>query len=971
MEDLTGKQFGHYQIVAPLGEGGMAAVYKAYQPAMERFVAIKVLPRHMAGSEEFVARFKREARLLAQLQHPHILPVFDYGEAEDHPYIVMPFLQSGTLAELMRKQRLGLTEIRRLVSQIGDALGYAHARGMIHRDVKPSNVLLDERGNCLLTDFGLARMAEGSAKLTTSGAIMGTPAYMSPEQGTGGEVDGRSDLYALGIILYEMLTGRVPYTAETPIAIVFKHIQDPLPSARKYFPELSDELELVLLKSLAKHPNERYQTAEDFVRALQDAIPAGPVSPRPASLPPQTIASPVQTPSGPAAFEPGGMKTTVEPPSAARKATPPPAPTPAPAFQQTITPPVAPVKKSLPIMWIAGGALLVLVLCGALAFFAMRRLNLPTNRPPTPTNTTQALAAPTALPTQTQLPPPTEIPLPTATATLSIPPTLAIPPGVPFVRINGIRIDDQNRYVVDYETFEYTEKLPGQHIHFFFNNVLPEQAGMPGKGPWILYGGPRPFTKYAASQRPANASQMCALVANPDHSVLPNSGNCFPLPDVPSVTIRQVTACLAEPNDRANGVAKFLGGENYPVNGIQNGWLNVQNPEKPGEKCWIPLAASQINGEFSRIPLVDAAGNLQKAKITLWVSYAAGSAEEAGFKTILEHAKRDLRGIQINTEMISFTEFEQRYRDTAPARRPDLYIFPNDNLGNLAREGVIFDISEVSAGLLDQYAPEALEAMRVEGRLYGIPATSKAMLLWYNKSSLPQPPKTVLELRNLMNGGTPVGISFGCYQMFGFYGSFGSKIFNEKWRVAVLQPSAVDTLRFADELYRIAKANKWPTEDQVDNQMLINGQMAAITTGNWSLGELKRGLGDKLGVAALPGGPGGPATPLLGYDGYHISADSQNKDAALMAALYLTSQDSQQTMLKLAGYIPSRVDVRITDPLVSQVVDAINQGKYLRPHAPEFNKYWNFFCDTRAIYDNGMAPIEWWKAAADKSNAKP
>lgn len=273
MEDLTGRQFGPYQIVAPLGEGGMAAVYKAYQPSMERFVAIKVLPRHMAASEEFVNRFRREARLLAKLQHPHILPVFDYGEADGYPYIVMPFVNSGTLAGLLQARRLSLQEVRRIMSQLGDALSYAHTRGMIHRDIKPSNVLIDERGNCLLTDFGLARMAESATKITTSGTVMGTPAYMSPEQGAGSEIDHRSDIYSFGIILYEMVTGRVPYTAETPIAIVFKHIQDPLPSARKFNPDLPESVELVLLKALAKGPEDRYQTAEDFARAVQRAIP--------------------------------------------------------------------------------------------------------------------------------------------------------------------------------------------------------------------------------------------------------------------------------------------------------------------------------------------------------------------------------------------------------------------------------------------------------------------------------------------------------------------------------------------------------------------------------------------------------------------------------------------------------------------------------------------------------------------------
>ena len=272
MEDLTGKQFGQYQIVAPLGEGGMAAVYKAYQPAMERYVAVKVLPRHMSSSAEFTARFRREARMLAQLQHPHILPVFDYGEADGFPYIVMPYIVSGTLADILRNKRLSLPEVRRILIQMGDALSYAHTRGMIHRDIKPSNVLIDERGNCLLTDFGLARMAEASTNITTSGAIMGTPAYMSPEQGAGGNIDHRSDIYSLGIVLYEMVTGRVPYTAETPVAVVFKHIQDPLPSIHKFNPDLPDSVELILRKALAKSPEDRYQTAEDLVQAIQKTI---------------------------------------------------------------------------------------------------------------------------------------------------------------------------------------------------------------------------------------------------------------------------------------------------------------------------------------------------------------------------------------------------------------------------------------------------------------------------------------------------------------------------------------------------------------------------------------------------------------------------------------------------------------------------------------------------------------------------
>src|SRR5258706_4506181 len=227
----------------------------------------------MVTSEEFVLRFRREAKLLAQLQHPHILSVFDYGEADGYPYIVMPFVQGGTLSELIQKRSLSLADVRRIVTQLGSALSYAHARGMIHRDIKPSNVLIDESNNCLLTDFGFARMVEASIKITTSGTVMGTPAYMSPEQGAGSQIDQRSDIYSLGIILYEMVTGRVPYEAETPVAVVFKHIQDPLPSARKLNPNLPEALELILLKALAKNPDDRYQTADEFAEAIRKALP--------------------------------------------------------------------------------------------------------------------------------------------------------------------------------------------------------------------------------------------------------------------------------------------------------------------------------------------------------------------------------------------------------------------------------------------------------------------------------------------------------------------------------------------------------------------------------------------------------------------------------------------------------------------------------------------------------------------------
>ena len=273
MEELTGRVFGPYRIVAPLGEGGMASVYKAYQPSVDRYVALKILPSRLVQDPEFLGRFRQEAKVLASLQHPHILPVHDFGESDGFTYIVMPFVSAGTLAALLHGQPLPLDEIRRVMSQVGDALDCAHARGLVHRDVKPSNILMDERGNCLLADFGIAKILEGTQKFTRTGGIVGTPAYMSPEQGLGNPLDGRSDVYSLGVVLYEMATGRPPFKAETPMAIVIKHINDPLPLPRSVNPQLPEAVERVILKALHKRPADRYATAGEMSAALSSTFP--------------------------------------------------------------------------------------------------------------------------------------------------------------------------------------------------------------------------------------------------------------------------------------------------------------------------------------------------------------------------------------------------------------------------------------------------------------------------------------------------------------------------------------------------------------------------------------------------------------------------------------------------------------------------------------------------------------------------
>ena len=271
MEDLIGQSLGQYRIVEKVGDGGMADVYKAYQPSLGRYVAVKILPASLCRDRTFRARFDREARAVAQLRHPNILTVFAYGEQDGIAYIVMEYACGGTLKDRMQEP-LPLAETVEIVSRVGGALAYAHRRGVIHRDVKPTNVLLTDDGWPLLADFGLAKIAEGSTELTASGASVGTPEYMSPEQGQGLPADHRSDIYSLGVVLYEMVTGQTPFKADTPMAVIIKHMAEALPSPRASRPDLPASIERVIVRAMAKSPEERYQSADEMAAALQGAL---------------------------------------------------------------------------------------------------------------------------------------------------------------------------------------------------------------------------------------------------------------------------------------------------------------------------------------------------------------------------------------------------------------------------------------------------------------------------------------------------------------------------------------------------------------------------------------------------------------------------------------------------------------------------------------------------------------------------
>jgi serine/threonine protein kinase len=266
-------KFGRYEIKGEIGRGGMATVYHAYDPRFEREVAIKVLPHEMLHDVQFRTRFEREAKTIAMLEHPAIVPVYDFGEEEGQPYFVMRYMTGGSLSDRMKLGPMSIQEAARLMMHLAPALDEAHAKGIIHRDLKPGNILFDQYNDPYVSDFGIAKLAEAQTNVTGS-AIVGTPAYMSPEQAQGEGIDGRSDIYGLGVILFEMLTGQQPYHGDTPMSVVVKHITDPVPHILDIKPDLPGALETVIEKAMAKDRNARFQTVKALAEAL-DAVARG------------------------------------------------------------------------------------------------------------------------------------------------------------------------------------------------------------------------------------------------------------------------------------------------------------------------------------------------------------------------------------------------------------------------------------------------------------------------------------------------------------------------------------------------------------------------------------------------------------------------------------------------------------------------------------------------------------------------
>jgi serine/threonine protein kinase len=380
------EKIGIYEVKSELGRGGMATVYRAYDPRFEREVAVKVLPSELLHADpQFRLRFEREAKIIAQLEHSAIVPVYDVGEADGQPYFVMRYMNGGSLSDRIKAGGLTMDDASRILGAIAPGLDEAHSNGIVHRDIKPSNILFDKRGNPYISDFGIAKLSQAQSGNVTGSAIIGTPAYMAPEQAQGTEVDGRADIYALGIILFEILTGKQPYEADTPMAVAIKHITDPVPHIRQTNPQLPESMDAIIQKAMAKDKTHRFSTAVEMTNALREAARGDPTKL-------QVKATPT-------------MKASIQP---------------------------LPQKKGFNALFVIVPVIAIAVLAGGYIFFNRSRNSPATEAPvststfaPLPTTTTVPINNPTNVPvveiessaTETSLPPtPTDTTIPSLPA---------------------------------------------------------------------------------------------------------------------------------------------------------------------------------------------------------------------------------------------------------------------------------------------------------------------------------------------------------------------------------------------------------------------------------------------------------------------------------------------------------------------------------------------------------------------------
>jgi arabinogalactan oligomer/maltooligosaccharide transport system substrate-binding protein len=359
-----------------------------------------------------------------------------------------------------------------------------------------------------------------------------------------------------------------------------------------------------------------------------------------------------------------------------------------------------------------------------------------------------------------------------------------------------------------------------------------------------------------------------------------------------------------------------------------------------------------------------------QSEVTFWHAYGTGSAEELALAKNLEKAAIDLPNIKINVLQVPFNDIFNKYdTDVAAGGGPDMFIAPNDNLGGQVRAGTVLDITDLVAGKLGDYSELAQGGLKYDGKLYGIPETTKAVVFWYNTDLLPEAPATTDDLKALMEGGTPVSVSFGCYHHWGFFGSYGGQIFDADFNFVAdeaNQAKVASAISYLNDLYQISVANGWPRNDSDGLAPFTEGTVAAITNGNWAMGDYRAALGDKLAVAPVPAGPDGASNPLLGVDGFYFNPNGANTEAAIEVALYLTNKDSQTVMMNEAGHVPVNTTVEVTDPLMQGLLSAF-ETTYFRPQVEAMGNYWGNFCGTDQVFDAGTPAADWVATAFENA----